>query len=99
MAVADDEVLGCLQLSFPPGLSRRGMWRGQIEGPRVARSARGRGLGRQLMQWAIDACRERGCGLVQLTSDIRRTEAARFYVSMGFTASHVGFKLDLPHAR
>lgn len=99
VAVANDEVLGCLQLSFLPGLSRRGMWRGQIEGVRVARSARGQGLGRQLMQWAIDACRERGCGLVQLTSDIRRTEAARFYESMGFTASHVGFKLDLLHAR
>lgn len=96
VAVAGDEVLGCLQLSFLPGLSRRGMWRGQVEGVRVARQARDRGIGRLLMQWAIDACRQRGCGLVQLTSDVRRTDAARFYRSLGFVDSHLGFKLDLP---
>ena len=95
VAVANDEVLGCLQLSFLPGLSRRGMWRGQIEGVRVARSARGQGIGQQLLRRAITVCHERGCGLVQLTSDVRRTDAARFYEALGFSATHVGFKLGL----
>ena len=95
VAEEGDQLLACLQLSFLPGLSRRGMWRGQIEGVRVARVARGRGVGHQLLREAITRCRARGCGLVQLTSDKQRTDAGRFYQSLGFVASHAGFKLDL----
>ena len=86
-------VVACLQISFIPGLSRLGQWRGQIESVRVAASARGDGLGQQLFEWAIGECRKRGCGLVQLTSDKVRTDAHRFYERLGFVASHDGFKL------
>ena len=98
VAVEGEQVLACLQTSFLPGLSRRGMWRGQVEGVRVARGARGRGIGNRLVREAINRCRARGCRLVQLTSDKRRTDAARFYESLGFVASHEGFKLDLEPA-
>jgi ribosomal protein S18 acetylase RimI-like enzyme len=97
LAVADDAggVVGCLQLSFIPGLSRTGMWRGQIESVRIAGSHRGQGLGRQFFEWAIERSRERGCGLLQLTSDKARPDAIRFYESLGFTWSHAGLKLSL----
>jgi ribosomal protein S18 acetylase RimI-like enzyme len=88
-------VVGCLQISFIPGLSRKGLWRGQIESVRVAAGERGAGLGRQMMLWAIECSRQRGCRLVQLTSDADRKDAGRFYASLGFIASHVGFKLAL----
>jgi GNAT superfamily N-acetyltransferase len=88
-------VIGCLQLSFIPGLSRLGSWRGQIESVRVTGSRRGEGLGRIMFDWAIDTCRRRGCGLVQLTTDRRRPEARRFYEGLGFVASHDGMKLAL----
>ena len=90
-----DELAGCLQLTFIPGLSRRGMWRSQIESVRISRRHRGQGLGRQLLEWAIEESRRRGCGLVQLTSDKSRTGSLAFYRSLGFTASHEGFKLSL----
>lgn len=92
---ADGAVVGCLQISFIPGLSRRGMWRGQIESVRVAASQRGAGLGRAMFVWAIAECRERGCGLIQLTTDKSRGDARRFYESLGFIASHEGMKLSL----
>lgn len=95
VAARDGEVVGCLQLSFIPGLSRTGMWRGQIESVRTARALRGSGLGRTMFEWAIKECRERECGLVQLTSDKARPDAIRFYESLGFTASHEGMKLTL----
>ena len=95
VAERDGDVVGCLQLTFIPGLSRVGLWRGQIESVRVASNLRGSGLGRQLFEWAIEACRRRGCGLVQLTTDKSRPDALRFYQSLGFTASHEGMKLDL----
>ena len=91
----DGGVVGCLQLSFIPGLSRLGMWRGQIESVRIAAELRGSGLGRRMFEWAIEQCRARGCGLVQLTTDASRPQAHRFYESLGFAASHVGMKLAL----
>ncbi|MGO7873564.1 GNAT family N-acetyltransferase [Rhizobium leguminosarum] len=92
---ATDRVVGCLQLSFVPGLSRTGMWRGQIESVRVASDLRGSGLGAQFIEWAIAQCAERGCGLVQLTSDKTRGDAIRFYERLGFVASHEGLKRTL----
>ncbi len=88
-------VIGCLQLTFLPGLSHRGLWRGQIESVRIAASHRGGGRGRRMFDWAIERCRERGCGMVQLTTDRSRADARRFYESLGFTASHEGMKLVL----
>ncbi|MFD1911075.1 GNAT family N-acetyltransferase [Halodurantibacterium flavum] len=90
-----EAILGTLQLSFLPGLSRRGAWRGQIEGVRVASTARGRGLGARLIGHAVDECRARGCALVQLTTDQSRTDAHRFYEGLGFSATHLGYKLTL----
>jgi GNAT superfamily N-acetyltransferase len=89
------QVIGVLQLSFIPGLTRRGMWRGQIEGVRVAASERAGGIGRALLEWAIEECRRRGCGLVQLTSDKRRSAGHGFYEALGFEATHQGYKLSL----
>ncbi|MBA8924610.1 GNAT superfamily N-acetyltransferase [Kutzneria viridogrisea] len=97
LVVADreGEVVGTMQLTFLPGLSRKGATRAQIEGVRVRGTERGTGLGSQLMTWAVDQARSRGCTVVQLTSDTARTDAHRFYEQLGFTASHLGFKLAL----
>jgi GNAT superfamily N-acetyltransferase len=93
---APGAVVGTLQLTFIPGLARRGALRAQIEGVRVSQQLRGQGIGGELLAWAIDEARRRGCALVQLTSDKRRQEAHRFYRRLGFIASHDGFKLRLP---
>ncbi|HTI44761.1 MAG TPA: GNAT family N-acetyltransferase [Candidatus Nitrosotalea sp.] len=95
VVVVQDALIGCLQLSFIPGLSRLGLWRGQIESVRIAASHRSQGLGRVMFDWAIAECRQRGCGLVQLTTDKTRPDALRFYESLGFKASHEGLKLAL----
>ena len=95
VAERNGELVGTLQLTIIPGLSRRGSSRGLIEAVRVAAPARGSGLGTTLIEWAIQESRTRGCALVQLTSDKTRTEAHRFYDHLGFTNSHEGFKLKL----
>jgi GNAT superfamily N-acetyltransferase len=95
VADADGTVVGTCQLTFTPSLSRGGAERMTIEAVRVARALRGRGVGRAMMTWALDRARQRGCGFAQLTTDKRRTDAHRFYESLGFTASHVGMKLTL----
>ncbi|MET7450444.1 GNAT family N-acetyltransferase [Streptomyces sp. NPDC005574] len=95
VAVRAGQVAGTLQLTVIPGLSRRGATRSIIEGVRVHADERGSGLGTQFIEWAVDESRRQGCQLVQLTSDATRTDAHRFYERLGFTASHVGFKLTL----
>ena len=89
------KTIGCLQITFIPGLSRRGSMRGQIEGVRISLDFRGKGYGSKMIAWAITVCRDRGCRLVQLTSDKKRDNAIQFYEKLGFVKSHEGFKLTL----
>ncbi len=86
-------VVGVLQLTVTPYLTYQGGWRATVEGVRVADEARSAGIGRRLFEWAIARARERGCHLIQLTTDKARPDALRFYQSLGFVASHEGMKL------
>ncbi len=95
LAESEGGIVGFFQLSFIPGLSRKGAWRGNIESVRVAQSRRGKGIGEEMMRHAIALCRQKGCATVQLTSDKQRGAAHRFYARLGFVASHEGFKLAL----
>ena len=95
LAVAETggEVVATLQLTFIPGLSRVGSTRALIEAVRVRGDQRGAGLGQRMIEWAIEAARQAGCALIQLTTDASRTDAHRFYERLGFQATHVGMKL------
>jgi GNAT superfamily N-acetyltransferase len=95
VAELDGRVVGMLQVTYVPGLSRRGAWRANIESVRVDSSVRGRGIGGWLMARALEHARKRGCRIAQLTSDKRRDQAHRFYAKLGFVDSHVGYKLVL----
>lgn len=95
VAEYEGERTGTFQLSFAPGIMRRGMWRGTIEAVHIVPEHRSLGLGSEMMRWAIERCRERGSGVVQLTSSKKRVDAHRFYQRLGFAQSHEGFKLYL----
>jgi GNAT superfamily N-acetyltransferase len=84
-----------MQVSFIPGLARRGALRAQIETVRVSHDYRRKGLGASMVDWAIGESRRRGCALVQLTTDKSRSDAHRFYKPLGFVASNERFKLTL----
>lgn len=96
--VVEDEsanIAGTLQLTFIPGLSHRGAWRAQIEAVRVAAGQRGARIGERMIAAAIDEARQRGCSIVQLTTDLRRERAHHFYERLGFNHTHAGYKLTL----
>ncbi len=86
----DGAVVGCLQLCILPGLSSQGASRALIEDVRVAARCRSRGIGEQLVQWAIAQARAEGCKLVELLTHHTRVDAQRFYKRLGFQPSHVG---------
>jgi ribosomal protein S18 acetylase RimI-like enzyme len=89
----DGAVIGCLQLCILPGLSSQGASRALIEDVRVATRCRSRGIGEQLMAWAIAEARSNGCKLVELFTHNSRVDAQRFYKRLGFAPSHVGMTL------
>jgi len=91
----DGELVGMLQLTFIPYLTHTGSWRCLIEGVRIVKTYRGKGLGAKFVNWAINRAREKNCSIVQLTSDKQRSDALRFYESLGFEATHEGFKLKI----
>ena len=89
----DGAVIGCLQLCILPGLSSQGASRGLIEDVRVAAHCRSRGIGEQLVQWAVAEARARHCKLIELLTHRTRVDAQRFYARLGFQPSHVGMTL------
>ena len=95
VAELDGEVIGTLHLMFLPSLSYQGGLRAQIESVRVAASHRSRGIGKQLVEFAILRAKERGAHIIQLTTEKNRVAAHRFYERLGFAASHLGMKLKL----
>ena len=95
VAIMHGEVIGTLQITFIPGLSHKGTWRAEVEGVRVREELRNRRIGTLMMEWVFRRARERGCSLVQLTTNRARTDAQRFYQRLGFQASHVGMKFHL----
>jgi ribosomal protein S18 acetylase RimI-like enzyme len=95
VAQSGPDIVATMQLSFLPGLARRGALRAQIEAVRVHEACRNSGIGAAMFTWAINESRRRHCALVQLTTDKSRTTAHRFYERLGFVASHDGMKLSL----
>lgn len=88
-------VLGTYQVTLIPGIAARGRKRAKIESVHVAPESRGLGIGALMMTAAVDFAKERGAGLIELTSDKARADAHRFYRNLGFEQSHEGFKIKL----
>jgi len=95
VADVDGEVIGALHLMFLPSISYQGGMRAQVESVRVVQHLRGQGIGADMMRWAMERSRQRGCHLMQLTSHKSRADAHRFYEKLGFVMSHVGMKIKL----
>jgi GNAT superfamily N-acetyltransferase len=89
------EIVATFQLSFIQGISHQGSRRAMVESVRTHSAHRGKGIGRKVFDWVINRAREKGCQILQLTTDKKRPDAIRFYESLGFTASHEGMKLKV----
>jgi len=93
---ASDRLIGCFQIMFLPHVSFQGMRRCQVESVRIRSDLRDKGLGTELMKYAINLSKEKGCGIFQLTSNKNRIEKAhKFYKNLGMESTHEGYKLYL----
>ncbi|WP_417900953.1 GNAT family N-acetyltransferase [Bacillus haimaensis] len=95
VACHNNEIIGVQQITFTPYLTHQGGWRATVEGVRTLSTERGKGIGSELIRYAIQRAKERGCHLIQLTTDKQRDDALRFYERLGFEATHEGLKMKL----
>jgi ribosomal protein S18 acetylase RimI-like enzyme len=95
VAESGGKIVGTLQITFTPSISFQGGKRATVESVRVDAKCRGQGIGKQLMQWAIERARAENCFAMQLTTNADRRDAHRFYEDLGFKNSHLGMKLYL----
>nr|CAD6603873.1 acetyltransferase [Pseudorhizobium flavum] len=95
VAERDGEIVGTFQLMFNRTLTGRGGLSMVIEAVQTRADMRGQGIGAMMMDYAVSEARRRGCRLVQLTSNMARQDAHRFYERLGFAKSHFGFKMEL----
>ncbi len=89
------ELVATFHLTFIQYLTHQGGLRAQIEAVRTHSGYRGRGIGKEVFDYAIKRAKDKGCRMIQLTSDKQRPDAIRFYGSLGFKATHEGMKLKL----
>lgn len=95
VACKGEEVVGVQQITYTPYITHQGGWRATVEGVRTLKTVRGEGVGTELIKFAVKRSRERGCHLIQLTTDKKREDAHRFYERLGFKATHEGMKMKL----
>jgi len=89
------EIAGTFQIMFNRTLTGRGGLSMIIEAVQTRGDLRGRGIGAKMIEHAVSEAKRRGCRLVQLTSNMARSDAHRFYERLGFAKSHYGFKMKL----
>jgi len=92
---SNGEIVGTLQLTYTPSISFQGGKRATVESVRVDEQHRGKGIGHEMMLWAINRAKQNGCVSMQLTTNAERTDAHRFYQNLGFSGTHLGMKIKL----
>jgi GNAT superfamily N-acetyltransferase len=90
VAELDGEVVGVTALSIMHALHRPAPV-GRMSVLVVSEAMRGRGIGRALVAAAEARLAERGCGLVEVTSNMRRAEAHQFYEGLGYERTSYRF--------
>lgn len=94
VASVDREIAGTFALLIMDNLAHRGAKSGVVEDVIVATQFQKRGIGKQMMHFAIDQCAQFGCYKLSLSSNAKRTQAHAFYEALGF-ARH-GYSFSVP---
>jgi len=95
VADIEGEVVGTFEIMFSRTLTGRGSLSMVVEAVQTRSDLRGKGIGARMIEYAVEEARRRDCRTVQLTSNMARTDAHRFYERLGFAKSHFGFKMKL----
>ena len=95
IAVTDGKIVGTFSLAILDNIAHMGACSGLVEDVVVAEDYRHKGVGRQMMTYAMDRCKQKGCYKLALSSNVKRVDVHKFYESLGFKAHGYSFFIEL----
>lgn len=95
VAEHDDCIAGSFALLIMDSLGHLGAPSAVVEDVVVDPAQHGQGIGQQMMRFAIEACRKKGCYKLMLSSNAKRDRAHAFYESLGFARHGFSFRIEL----
>ncbi len=98
VAETGQTVAGTYELLIMDNLAKHGRKSGIVEAVAVHPDHQGRGVGRAMMQHALEQCRRAQCYKLTLSSNLKRDGAHRFYEALGFTRHGYSFQITLPES-
>jgi len=99
IAEQNETIVGTFSLLIMDNIAHSCSPSGVIENVVVDQRMRGKGIGKAMMQFAMESCRCFGCYKMVLSSNIAREEAHRFYEQIGFKRHGLSFVVELGHSR
>ena len=94
VAESEGEIVGTFALLIMDNLAHQGTPSGVVEDVVVSTNYQGQGIGKLLMKFAMEKCKEAGCYKLVLSSNIKRKEAHAFYESLDFEKHGFSFRVD-----
>lgn len=91
----DNQVVGTFALLIMDNLAHVGTPSGIVEDVVVSEAFQGNGIGKKMMMFAIEKCREFGCYKMVLSSNLKRVEAHQFYENFGFEKHGFSYRINL----
>ena len=95
VALVQEEIVGTFALLIMDNLAHKGAPSGIVEDVAVSREWQGKGIGKQMMAYSMQKCKEVGCYKMALSSNAIRKNAHRFYESLGFRKHGYSFEVDI----
>ena len=95
VAEADGVIIGTFSLAIMDNLAHMGAKSGLIEDVVVAPQSQGQGIGRRMMAYAIEICKNKSCYKVCLSSNLKRQDAHKFYENIGFKIHGYSFLTEI----
>ncbi len=95
LAEREGEIAGTFALLIMDNLAHHGAAEGIVENVVVPPQFQSQGIGKLMMEYAMQICAEAGCYKLVLSSNIQRERAHQFYESLGFEKYGYSFRVDL----
>ena len=94
VASLSERIVGTFALLIMDYLVHRGSPSGIVEAVGVTPDLQGQGIGRQMMEVAIDQCKAAGCYKLTISTNLRRKTAHTFYESLGFEKHGYSYRVQ-----
>ena len=95
VAENEEHIVGTFALLIMDNLAHQGTPSGVVEDVAVLNELQGKGIGKRMMEYAMEKCKEAGCYKLTLSSNLKRTEAHAFYEYLNFEKHGFSFQIGL----